>query len=91
SRGRRAQLQRPEGNHQGDPSLPPAEHLSDALRRSTLRPGIFGWAQVHFSQDRDAQSDMRQQITHDLFYIVNWSLFLDAKIILISVFPKRAR
>jgi lipopolysaccharide/colanic/teichoic acid biosynthesis glycosyltransferase len=73
------------------PSLPPAEHLSDALRRSTLRPGIFGWAQIHFSQDRDAQSDMRQQITHDLFYIVNWSLLLDAKIILMSVFPKRAR
>ncbi len=64
-----------------------AEHLSDALRRSTLRPGLFGWAQVHF-QDRDAQPDMRRQIEDDIFYIVNWSLLLDAKIILTSLFSK---
>jgi lipopolysaccharide/colanic/teichoic acid biosynthesis glycosyltransferase len=69
-------------------SLPPAEYLSDALRRSTMRPGLFGWAQFHFSRDRDAQSDMRQQIEHDLFYIVNWSLLLDVKIVLMSVFSK---
>jgi len=61
------------------PSQPFAEHLSDVLRRSTLRPGLFRSTQIHFSLDRDAQSNMTRQIEDDLFYIVNWPLLLDAK------------
>jgi lipopolysaccharide/colanic/teichoic acid biosynthesis glycosyltransferase len=70
------------------PSQLLSKHLSDTLRRSILKPGLFGRAQVHVSQDRDAQPEMKRQIEDDLFYIENWSLLLDAKIILMTLLSK---
>ena len=48
-----------------------------------VRPGITGWAQVNgFRGD----TSIKGRIEHDIYYIENWSLLFDIKILLITVF-----
>ena len=48
-----------------------------------VRPGITGWAQVNgFRGD----TSIRSRIEHDLYYIENWSLGLDIKILFLTFF-----
>lgn len=61
-------------------------HWNDIDRyalRHRVKPGITGWAQVHGlrGETRDVQL-LRKRIEYDLFYIENWSLVLDVKILL---------
>ena len=51
------------------------------LRRHEVRPGITGWAQIN---GRNAIS-WREKFKHDVWYIDNWSLWLDIKIIFMTV------
>jgi putative colanic acid biosynthesis UDP-glucose lipid carrier transferase len=44
--------------------------------------GITGWAQVNGWRG-DTSIDKR--IEHDLYYIENWSLFLDIKIVFMTI------
>jgi exopolysaccharide biosynthesis polyprenyl glycosylphosphotransferase len=48
--------------------------------RHLVRPGITGWSQVHMKRVLDV-SDVSEKLSHDLFYIENWSLFMDASVI----------
>lgn len=48
-----------------------------------VRPGITGWAQVH---DLRGDTSIEERIEHDLYYIEHWSLLLDIKILLMTVF-----
>ena len=62
--------------------------------RHVVKPGITGWAQVNgFRGDtKSSISAMQERIEHDLWYIENWSLLLDFKILMrtvISVFSDR--
>jgi lipopolysaccharide/colanic/teichoic acid biosynthesis glycosyltransferase len=41
--------------------------------RHLVRPGITGWAQIHYPYGRDIE-DTRQKLMYDLYYIKNWSL-----------------
>lgn len=53
------------------------------LVRQRVRPGITGWAQVKgFRGDTDIQ----KRVECDIWYIENWSLTLDIKIILLTLF-----
>ncbi len=48
-----------------------------------VRPGITGWAQVNgFRGD----TSIKARIEHDVYYIENWSILLDIKILLMTVF-----
>lgn len=47
-----------------------------------VRPGITGWAQVCGLR---GDTSIQERIEHDLFYIENWSLWLDIKIILLTI------
>ena len=48
-----------------------------------VRPGITGWAQVNgFRGD----TSIEERIRHDIFYIENWSVLLDIRILLMTVF-----
>lgn len=48
-----------------------------------VRPGITGWAQVHgFRGD----TSIKKRIEFDLYYIENWTLWLDIKIIFLTFF-----
>jgi Undecaprenyl-phosphate glucose phosphotransferase len=51
-------------------------------RRHNVKPGITGWAQIHgLRGETDTDEKMRRRVEYDLFYIDNWSLWLDLKII----------
>ena len=54
--------------------------------RHKCRPGITGLAQVrgYRGETREVES-MKARIEHDIYYIENWSLWLDIKIILITL------
>jgi Undecaprenyl-phosphate glucose phosphotransferase len=56
--------------------------IDDYLLRHRVRPGITGWAQVNgYRGKTDTLADMQARIKHDLWYIENWSLSLDMKIL----------
>ena len=48
-----------------------------------VRPGITGWAQVNGLR---GDTSIKARIEHDIHYIENWSLWLDIKILLITLF-----
>lgn len=51
-------------------------------RRRRVRPGLTGWAQVHgFRGETKRTEDIRSRMQHDLYYIDNWSIWLDIEII----------
>ena len=53
------------------------------MLRHKVKPGITGWAQVNgFRGITDTKEKMELRIEHDLWYIQNWSLWLDLKILL---------
>lgn len=57
-------------------------YSSDQLRRHTVRPGITGLAQI--SGRNELPWEDRFEL--DLWYIDNWTFFLDIKILLITIF-----
>ncbi len=56
-------------------------HIPSYMVRHKVRPGITGWAQVHGYRGGDDLESMTKRIEHDLYYLRNWSLWLDAKIL----------
>jgi len=55
--------------------------------RHRVKPGITGWAQVHgYRGQTDTIDKMERRVEHDLWYIDNWSLWLDLKIIVLTLF-----
>ena len=50
--------------------------------RHQVRPGITGWAQVN---DLRGQTPVDERLLYDLYYIENWSLQFDLKILLITL------
>jgi len=47
--------------------------------RSIVRPGITGWAQVMFRYGH-GEGDAKQKLMYDLFYIKNWSIWIELEI-----------
>ncbi|HEX6177516.1 MAG TPA: undecaprenyl-phosphate glucose phosphotransferase, partial [Thermoanaerobaculia bacterium] len=52
------------------------------MLRHKVRAGMTGWAQVHGWR---GNTSIRMRIEHDLYYIENWSLMLDLKILFMTV------
>ena len=60
-------------------------------RRHNVKPGITGWAQVNgYRGPTDALEKMQRRIEYDLYYIDNWSFLFDLKIIVMTLFSKKA-
>lgn len=56
-------------------------------RRRRVRPGMTGWAQVHgWRGETKTTEDVKKRMQHDLYYIENWSIWLDIEIITRTVF-----
>jgi exopolysaccharide biosynthesis polyprenyl glycosylphosphotransferase len=51
------------------------------MLRHKVRSGITGWAQIHGWRGNTC---LEERINHDLFYIQNWSLLLDLKILILT-------
>ncbi len=67
------------------------EHYKDMvesyMQRHKVKPGITGWAQVNgYRGETDTLEKMQKRVEHDLWYIDNWSLGLDIKIIFQTIF-----
>jgi putative colanic acid biosynthesis UDP-glucose lipid carrier transferase len=57
------------------------------MQRHKVKPGITGWAQVNgWRGETDHLGKMEKRVEYDLFYIENWSLGLDLKIIFLTIF-----
>ncbi|MEK6372086.1 MAG: undecaprenyl-phosphate glucose phosphotransferase [Acidobacteriota bacterium] len=52
------------------------------MLRHKVRAGMTGWAQVHGWR---GNTSIRMRIEHDLYYIENWSLMLDMKILFMTL------
>ncbi len=64
-----------------------AAELSRYSWRHRVKPGITGWAQVHgFRGEIKNCEAMRKRMEHDLYYIDNWSIWLDLEILLLTPF-----
>jgi Undecaprenyl-phosphate glucose phosphotransferase len=58
----------------------------DYQQRHRVRPGITGWAQVNGSRGELRTADqVRARVEHDIYYIENWSLLLDLRILALTV------
>ncbi|ATH79342.1 MULTISPECIES: undecaprenyl-phosphate glucose phosphotransferase [Halomonadaceae] len=63
------------------------ELVESYMRRHKVKPGITGWAQVNgLRGETDTLEKMQRRVEYDLWYIDNWSVWLDLKIIFMTVF-----
>lgn len=68
-----------------------AEKIAQYARRMNVQPGITGLAQVNgFRGPTDTDEKIMKRVECDLNYIDNWSMALDLRIILKTVFSKTA-
>jgi putative colanic acid biosynthesis UDP-glucose lipid carrier transferase len=66
--------------------------ILEYMRRHKVKPGITGWAQVNGHRgETDTLEKMIARVEHDLVYIQSWSLWLDVKIIFLTVFGRKVR
>jgi Undecaprenyl-phosphate glucose phosphotransferase len=55
--------------------------------RHRVKPGITGWAQVNgWRGETDTVEKIQKRVDFDLYYIDNWSIWLDIKILIKTVF-----
>lgn len=56
--------------------------IADYALRNRVKPGITGWAQVNGLRGETPTLDyMKHRVEHDVWYIDNWRLSLDFKIL----------
>jgi putative colanic acid biosynthesis UDP-glucose lipid carrier transferase len=64
-----------------------ARLIDEYLARHRVKPGITGWAQVNgLRGETETLEKMAQRVRYDLYYIENWSLLFDIRIILRTLF-----
>ena len=67
-------------------SLEYQKDVDDYLKRHIVKPGITGLAQISgYRGEIKRKSDIKNRVRLDIFYIENWSFFLDVKIIIQTV------
>ena len=54
------------------------DEIPGYMKKHLVKAGITGWAQIHGWR---GDTDLKTRVEYDLFYIDNWSLLLDLKII----------
>lgn len=56
------------------------------MLRHSVKPGITGWAQIHgLRGETETPEKMRLRVRYDRYYITNWSLMLDLRIMVRTV------
>lgn len=62
------------------------EMIHTYMQRHRVKPGITGWAQVNgWRGETDTLEKMQKRVECDLYYINNWSLGFDLKIIFLTL------
>ncbi len=61
--------------------------LEEYMVRHFVKPGVTGWAQVNgFRGEIREEEQLRKRIEHDIWYMENWSLWLDIRIMWLTIF-----
>ncbi len=61
--------------------------MEEYMVRHFVKPGVTGWAQVNgFRGEIKEEEQLRKRIQHDIGYMENWSLWLDMKIMWLTIF-----
>ena len=61
--------------------------LNEYMIRHFVKPGVTGWAQVHgFRGEIKVKEQLRKRIEHDIWYLENWSIWLDLRIIFLTIY-----
>ena len=69
--------------HMKSLSLSYQKEIDNYMSRHAVKPGITGLAQVSgYRGEVKKRADIKNRIRLDIFYIENWSFFLDLKIII---------
>lgn len=64
-----------------------AQEINGYFARHKVKPGITGWAQVNgLRGETDTLEKMESRVEYDLFYIENWSVAMDMKILFMTAF-----
>jgi Undecaprenyl-phosphate glucose phosphotransferase len=63
------------------------EVVDGYFARHRVKPGITGWAQINgWRGETDTVEKLEQRVAHDLYYIENWSMLFDLKILAMTPF-----
>jgi Undecaprenyl-phosphate glucose phosphotransferase len=61
--------------------------VAEYAARHRVKPGITGWAQVKgWRGETDTYEKIEKRVEHDLYYVENWSLGFDLKILVLTFF-----
>jgi len=73
--------------HMSKQSLAFEKQINKYILRNAVKPGITGLAQISgYRGEIKKKSDIENRVRLDVFYIENWSFFLDIKIIFKTIF-----
>ena len=59
------------------------DEIPNYMQKHLVKAGITGWAQINGWR---GNTDLKTRIEYDLFYIDNWSIGFDLKIIFLTIF-----
>lgn len=59
------------------------DEIPHYMKKHMVKAGITGWAQINGWR---GDTDLNKRIEYDLYYIENWSIWFDLKIILLTIF-----
>jgi Undecaprenyl-phosphate glucose phosphotransferase len=61
--------------------------INEYMIRHFVKPGVTGWAQINgYRGEIKEEMQLRKRIEYDIWYLENWSLWLDLKIIFLTVY-----
>ncbi|MEM0898670.1 MAG: polysaccharide biosynthesis glycosyltransferase UppE, partial [Pseudomonadota bacterium] len=76
---------RPHAIHAQTPSKLYGEVVDGYFARHRVKPGVTGWAQINgWRGEVDNDEKIRKRTEYDLYYIENWSLLFDLKILFLT-------
>lgn len=56
--------------------------IPDYMKKHLVKAGITGWAQINGWR---GDTDLKKRVEHDIYYIENWSIWFDLKIIFLTL------
>jgi len=63
-----------------------SQFIDKYMVRHLIKPGITGWAQVNgYRGETKTAEQMEGRVRYDVWYLENWTFFLDLKIIVITI------
>jgi putative colanic acid biosynthesis UDP-glucose lipid carrier transferase len=73
--------------HAHEHNLLTKDSVEKYMMRHWVKPGLTGWAQVNgFRGETKTVEQMQLRVDHDIWYIEHWSLWLDIKIIFMTIY-----